>query len=99
MAHKLLRLVGPFCLVAALVLSLFLPGPLYVALLVAQVAFYGAAVAGWLGGRRVRVPLLKLPYYFCMINAAYVVGLARLLTGRERVQWNAPRACAAGKGA
>ena len=98
-AHKLLRLVGPFCLVAALVLSLFLPGPLYVALLVAQVAFYGAAVAGWLGGRRVRVPLLKLPYYFCMINAAYVVGLARLLTGRERVQWNAPRACAAGKGA
>jgi len=91
-AHKLLRLLGPLCLVGALVLNVFLPGPLYFALLVAQAAFYGLALLGWLvGGRRLRVPLLKLPCYFCMINAAYVVALARLLTGSGGVRWNAPR--------
>jgi len=98
-AHKLLRLIGPLCLAGALVLNTFLSGPFYRALLVAQVVFYGLALAGWLGGgRRVRVPLLKLPYYFCMINAAYVVALARLLAGEKNVRWNAPRPCAAGKG-
>jgi cellulose synthase/poly-beta-1,6-N-acetylglucosamine synthase-like glycosyltransferase len=107
-SHKVLRLIGPFCLAAALALNAFLTGALYMALLVAQVGFYGLALAGWLGGgRRARVPLLKLPYYFCMINAAYVVGLARLLVGRRALRWNAPRPWApirqapgeAGKGA
>jgi glycosyltransferase involved in cell wall biosynthesis len=100
-AHKVLRLVGPLCLAGALVLNFFLPGPLYLALLVGQLAFYALALAGWLLGGRLRGRLLKLPYYFCMINAAYVVALLRLAMGSGRVRWNAPRTdpCAAGKGA
>jgi len=90
-AHKLLRLAGPFCLVAAFVLNLFLPGPLYRAALIAQAALYALALVGAIAPRT-RVRLLKLPFYFCMINAAYVVGLVRLLTGPGRVRWNAPRA-------
>ena len=103
LAHKVLRLLGPLCLVAALALNVaLLPRPLYVGLAAAQGLFYGLALVAWLaGGQRVRVPLLKLPFYFCMVNAAYVVGLAQLLFGSGRVRWNAPRttACAAGRGA
>jgi len=87
-AHKLLRLLGPFCLAAALAINLFLPGALYSATLAAQGAFYAIALAGCLP----RCPrLLKLPFYFCMINVAYVVGLLRLATGRAGVRWNEPR--------
>ena len=117
-AHKFLRLLGPGLLVAALVLNFLLPGPFYRAVLVAQLAFYGLALAGWLGGEcygwlaqpwprldeptvalplRLRVPLLKLPFYFCMINAAYVAGLLHLVSGRGRPRWNAPRPCPAEK--
>ena len=102
-SHKVLRLLGPLCLAAALVLNvLLLRRPLYAGLLVAQGVFYGLALVGWAaGGQRVRVPLLKLPFYFCMVNAAYVVGLWRLLMGSGRVEWNAPRPkpVAVGKGA
>jgi len=94
-AHKLLRLLGPACLLGALVLNVFLPGPFYRAVLIAQLGFYGLAAAGWLLRGRLRVPLAKLPHYFCMINAAYVVALVRLLAGRESVRWNAPRPRAA----
>jgi len=91
-AHKLLRLLGPLCLLAALALNVFLPGPVYRVTLAAQGAFYVAAAAGGLAGRRLaRARLLKLPFYFCMINAAYLVGLVRLLTRSGRVRWNAPR--------
>ncbi|MBM4036929.1 MAG: glycosyltransferase family 2 protein, partial [Planctomycetes bacterium] len=91
-AHKLLRLLGPFCLVSAWAVNLFLPGPLYCATLAAQGTFYALAVVGALSASTPHsLRLLKLPFYFCMINAAYVVGLARLVTGRARVRWNAPR--------
>jgi len=97
-AHKLLRLLGPFCLAAAFAINLFLPGPLYCATLAAQAAFYTLALVGALSAAAPhpapRIPhalrRLKLPFYFCMINAAYVVGLVRLLT-RRGVRWNAPR--------
>jgi cellulose synthase/poly-beta-1,6-N-acetylglucosamine synthase-like glycosyltransferase len=91
LSHKVLRLLGPWCLLGALVANALLTGAFYRSLLVAQGLFYTLALAGWLvKGRWASVPLVKLPYYFCMINAAYLVGLARLLTTRGRVRWNAP---------
>jgi cellulose synthase/poly-beta-1,6-N-acetylglucosamine synthase-like glycosyltransferase len=95
-AHKFLRLLGPFGLMAALALNLLLPGPLYQATFVAQVAFYAmAALSVALPRSAFRTPhslrVLRLPFYFCMISAAYVVGLVRLLAGPGRVRWKAPR--------
>lgn len=98
-SHKVLRLFGPFLLLAALGLNLFLPGTLYAVALAAQGGFYALALAGWaLGERSFGIPLLKLPYYFCMINAAYVVGCLRVLVGAERLVWNAPPAEGQGGG-
>ncbi len=91
LAHKFLRLVGPWCLLAALALNVFLPGPLYRGLLAAQGAFYLLAILGGLAGRRLgRARGLKLPFYFCMINAAYLVAFVRLIAGAGRVRWRAP---------
>ena len=101
-AHKGLRLFGPFLLLAALVLNCFLPGPPYLAALIAQAAFYALAFLGWLlGDRAARRRAFKLPYYFCMVNAAYLVGFVRVLTGAGLGEWNVRRAAsqAAGKGA
>ena len=92
LAHKGLRLVGPFCLAGAFVLNLLLPGFFYRVLLAAQLAFYGLALAGGVGGGRwLKARRLKLPYYFCMINAAYVVAFIRVVTGSSRVRWNVKR--------
>jgi len=89
LAHKTLRLLGPLCLAGALGLNAFLPGPFYRVLLGAQIAFYALAAAGaFRGGHWLGLRLLKLPYYFCMINAAYLVALFRLVTGSGRVRWN-----------
>jgi ubiquinone/menaquinone biosynthesis C-methylase UbiE len=97
-AHKLLRLIGPFCLIAALAINPFLPGPLYRATLAFQLAFYTFAVAGLLlpsARHASRVTRLcfspfKLAFYFTMINAAYLVALLRLLTGAGRIRWREP---------
>jgi hypothetical protein len=34
-----------------------------------------------------RPKLLRLPYYFCMINAAAFLGIYHTLTGKRRLAW------------
>jgi hypothetical protein len=53
-----------------------------------QVAFYVVAALGW-GFRRqlVGVPFALWPYFFVSMSAAFLVGFARLLAGRDEVKW------------
>ncbi|MGH7584494.1 MAG: glycosyltransferase family 2 protein, partial [Gemmatimonadales bacterium] len=84
-SHKVLRLVVPFAMVAALVTNaLLLDRPLYRILFAGQVAFYLIAAAG--AGRRLRPRILGIPSYFTMINAAVFVALAQALF-RRRTAW------------
>jgi len=85
-----LRLLVPFLLVAALGANLGLAHtPVYRVTLAAQLVFYGAALAGYLaGGARRRIGLLSVPYIFCLLNGAIVVGLARFVSGRQQVTWD-----------
>jgi biofilm PGA synthesis N-glycosyltransferase PgaC len=95
-SHRVLRWgVVPLLLplLVAVNWSLVSAGPIYKAILVVQVGFYGAAAAGWwlrrtpLGRRRV----LSLPFFFSAANAAALVGCARLVTGRQTVLWKRTR--------
>jgi poly-beta-1,6-N-acetyl-D-glucosamine synthase len=84
-SHKLLRLVVPFALVAILVASLFLSGPLYRAALVLQVLFYGLSA---LAMTRVisRGPLARAAQAastFVILNTAAVVAFANFVVGRK----------------
>jgi cellulose synthase/poly-beta-1,6-N-acetylglucosamine synthase-like glycosyltransferase len=86
-SHKILRLVVPFALVAALVACAFLPQPLYRAAFLLQVAFYALSLVG-LAGMKLG-PLARLgdaAFTFVILNSAAVVAFANFVTGRK-VAW------------
>ena len=87
--HKVLRWCMGFVLLALLAVSLAGAGhPLIGAALVAQLAFYTLAALGWaLRARAELSVLLRVPAYFCLVNAAAAAGLFMFLGGREQAIW------------
>lgn len=60
----------------------------YQILLLAQVIFYLAALAGWfLEQRKLKVKAFFVPYYFCVMNWAMYAGFVRLMRGKQSVLW------------
>ncbi len=86
-SHKIMRLVVPFAMIAALLSSATLEGPFYRSIFAVQVAFYLAAVTTWLSPTFRKVRLLNLSYFFCVLNAAALVATLRFLTGRVDGVW------------
>lgn len=93
-SHKLLRWAAPFLLAAAAVANGLLAASSgawgYRALLLAQAAFYGLALAGRRGAAGLRGPLRRLAslaHYFVAMNAALAVGLWRFLRRSQRAAW------------
>ncbi|HZQ70109.1 MAG TPA: glycosyltransferase family 2 protein [Terriglobales bacterium] len=87
-SHKLLRLLVPFALAAALLSSLALAQPIYRLALVAQIAFYALgllAMARWLSGPLARIADAALT--FVVLNTAAAVAFANFVTGRKAA-WN-----------
>jgi cellulose synthase/poly-beta-1,6-N-acetylglucosamine synthase-like glycosyltransferase len=69
LSHKTGRLLVPVFMLVALVTNIILRGQFpYNWLLLGQVLFYGLAALGAMLGLKPKV--LRLPYYFCMINSA-----------------------------
>jgi len=89
-SHKGLRLLGPILLAAAFTSNLILIGrPGYRLALLAQVTFYAGASVGWMLRASRRGPrLFSLPYAFCLVNGAALVGAFRFLASRQRVTWD-----------
>lgn len=86
LSHKVARLIVPAALIAAAVCNLLLlNAPLYRALGAAQLVFY--ALVGLGSAWQLRPKVLRLPYYFCMINAAVLVGMYHALRGRQTLRW------------
>jgi hypothetical protein len=64
------------------------PQIIYILILFAQSAFYGMALMGWyFESREVKVKLLFIPFYFCMMNWAVIAGIVRYLKGNQSVLW------------
>jgi cellulose synthase/poly-beta-1,6-N-acetylglucosamine synthase-like glycosyltransferase len=89
MSHKLLRNMAPFFLIGMLGTSFSIPAPYGPALLSLQGLFYGAAVMG-MALQRLRRPfrLFTLPFYFCLVNAAAVAGIAHFFRRKNYAAWN-----------
>jgi cellulose synthase/poly-beta-1,6-N-acetylglucosamine synthase-like glycosyltransferase len=86
LSHKVIRLLVPFAMLAALAANLFLLGRgEYRVLLGAQFLFYSLAAIGLTG--RLRPRALRLPFYFCMVNSAAFFGLYHALTRRRGMAW------------
>jgi cellulose synthase/poly-beta-1,6-N-acetylglucosamine synthase-like glycosyltransferase len=92
-SHRVLRwTITPFLMIIALLLNILIvfsnPGAIYLVLLVLQAVFYLSAYAGKLfEDRKLRVKLLFVPYYFCMMNYAVLAGLLRYFRGEQSVIW------------
>lgn len=82
LSHKAARLAVPLAMVAAFFSNALLWGlPLYNWLLLGQIGFYGLALAG--AFIRLKPRILRLPYYFCKINASLFVWLYQLVAKRK----------------
>jgi len=89
-AHKALRYVIPLPLVAALIASGWAVGSVVWLrfALIGQLAFYGAAIAGFIRERRrLRLGLLAIPYYFALANVAALVAFLKAIQGETYVTW------------
>ena len=88
-SHRLLRLLAPFLLLAALAANFMLAWrPFYGAILACQLLFYSMAAIGCrlrFAGKAAGP--FALPLQFCLMNTAYIVGLARYLTGKQALTW------------
>lgn len=85
-SHKLLRLVVPFALVAALVASFWLPQPVYRIALGLQLLFYSLSLLAM--ARLKRGPVARAAdaaFTFVVLNTAALVAFANFVTGRRTV--------------
>ena len=86
LSHKVARLVVPAALIAAALANVaLLASPVYRTIGVLQLVFYILVVIGALFPLHPKV--LRLPYYFCMINAAAFIGMYYALRGGRALAW------------
>lgn len=85
LSHKAGRLLVPLAMMAMMAANLTLLGrPMYAKLAGMQILFYSLVLFGAvfrLG------PVLRMPYYFCMINAASFLGIYHALSHKRRPAW------------
>ncbi|MFY7899033.1 MAG: glycosyltransferase family 2 protein [Chitinophagaceae bacterium] len=92
-SHRVLRwTITPFFMIAAFIFNWLIvidePSLIFTLLLIGQVSFYSMALLGWFfESRQVKVKLLFIPYYFCMMNWAVLAGIVRYLKGNQSVLW------------
>lgn len=92
-SHRVLRwTITPFLLLLGFVLNVFLvgggAGNIYILSFLLQASFYSLAFAGWLlEARSIRIKLLFVPYYFCLMNYAVIAGIHRYMNGKQSASW------------
>lgn len=93
-SHRVLRwTVVPFFMILALIINFIIvfSGSIsltYQLLLMAQIGFYLLAISGWiLEERNIKVKIFFIPYYFCMMNYAVLMGIFRYLRGKQSAIW------------
>jgi len=85
----LLRWLVPYFLIAIFGFNLLLLDYTFYRLaLVLQIAFYGLALLGYLWQKERNAPrILGIPFSFCLVNLAALVGVARFLIGKTSARW------------
>jgi cellulose synthase/poly-beta-1,6-N-acetylglucosamine synthase-like glycosyltransferase len=94
-SHKLLRWWVPVLLVGAFATNALLltEGVVYVFAFVCQLGFYALAAFGYLRRNDAQQPsLLRIPFFFCLVNLAAGVGLLEAARGKAYTTWATARA-------
>jgi len=91
LSHRVMRwTIAPLALMTALISNLALMGSseFYANLAGLQVTFYLMAATGLLLKRlKLKIKVLHVPFYFCMMNYAVVAGFIRFMKGQQTVIW------------
>jgi cellulose synthase/poly-beta-1,6-N-acetylglucosamine synthase-like glycosyltransferase len=94
-SHKILRYLVVFPLLVLFLVSPFLwkTGLIYQLATVGQVAFYSCALLGWRlrGTRFAHNKILTIPFYFCMVNAASLIAIMKVMRGQQVKHWEPQR--------
>lgn len=82
-SHRVMRYLSPLFLMALLVANAFLPDrPLFNLTWNLQLLFYGMALVGFVADRfQWRLPIVSLPFAFCLANVGFLLGLWNVLRG------------------
>jgi cellulose synthase/poly-beta-1,6-N-acetylglucosamine synthase-like glycosyltransferase len=94
-SHKILRWMVPLFLIAIFVSNLFLLDknqPFFRAVMVAQLAFYAAAILNMVLPLHRAFKPLGIPLFFCTLNAAALFSMIELGRGKKYVTWQTVRA-------
>jgi len=92
-SHRVLRwTITPFLLILAFILNIFIalqPGELiFQLLLIGQILFYLMAFVGYLFEKKhLRIKILFIPYYFCVMNYAVLAGIIRYFRKQQSAVW------------
>jgi biofilm PGA synthesis N-glycosyltransferase PgaC len=92
-SHRVLRwTVTPFLLILVFALNVALAlqpsETLFTVILLAQVFFYLLAITGMIMEKRhIRIKALFVPYYFCVMNYAVLMGIIRYFTTKQSAVW------------
>jgi cellulose synthase/poly-beta-1,6-N-acetylglucosamine synthase-like glycosyltransferase len=94
MSHKVLRWFFFELAFSLLLTNIFLVNePIYRAILLLQIVFYGFAVLGYfinrIHGRKFKI--FTYPFYFCLIHVASVLSLLEIIKGKKRIVWETNR--------
>ncbi|HWW42411.1 glycosyltransferase family 2 protein [Pedobacter sp.] len=96
-SHRVLRwTITPFLLILVFILNALLAfkgaGTGYSLLFIAQIVFYCLALTGYFFEKKnIRVKVLFIPYYFCVMNYAVLAGLVRYLRKSQSAAWEKSR--------
>jgi glycosyltransferase involved in cell wall biosynthesis len=88
--HKLLRWLVPFFLLAAVFTNAWCVqrGIFFVTLFIAQVVFYGLALAGIAAGKKGSSNVaVKIPKFFVLVNASILIAWIKYLGGERLTMW------------
>jgi len=92
-SHRVLRwTITPFLLILAFILNILIVSQpdelIFQLLLFAQTLFYVMAFVGYLFEKKqLRIKILFIPYYFCVMNYAVLAGIIRYFRKQQSAVW------------
>lgn len=90
-SHRFLRwTIAPLAMIIILAISIAEANqPIFSILLLLQIIFYALALTGFLlKNTKLRWPMVFIPFYYCMMNAAVAAGVWVYFRGKHSVLWD-----------
>ena len=88
-SHRILRWSAPFILILLFIINiLLLDRPVFIVIFMLQLSFYLLGTAGLMTVKSKRLPfIMYIPFYFCNLNLALLLGFVRAFTGKQKTIW------------